>query len=150
MSEVKNNFVCFPCSDASQKEKQLNSPLMNWMPQSYHFNHSSVWEPGIGRDLRDCPRPQSASIPRHCPVPALLLPWLLSLSEQGEEGLQEVLRILQDEFRLSMALAGKRFAGWLELAVQRFLHASHGKSEVWWMGHEKGIHVSCAGSSFYI
>uniref|UniRef100_A0A8C0B963 (S)-2-hydroxy-acid oxidase n=1 Tax=Buteo japonicus TaxID=224669 RepID=A0A8C0B963_9AVES len=29
--------------------------------------------------------------------------------KQGEEGLQEVLRILQDEFRLSMALAGKHF-----------------------------------------
>uniref|UniRef100_A0A8B9NU85 (S)-2-hydroxy-acid oxidase n=1 Tax=Accipiter nisus TaxID=211598 RepID=A0A8B9NU85_9AVES len=50
--------------------------------------------------------------------------------KQGEEGLQEVLRILQDEFRLSMALAGKHFAGWLKLVIQRFLYASHLKTEV--------------------
>uniref|UniRef100_A0A8D2NHJ0 (S)-2-hydroxy-acid oxidase n=1 Tax=Zonotrichia albicollis TaxID=44394 RepID=A0A8D2NHJ0_ZONAL len=36
-------------------------------------------------------------------------PALWGLAYKGEEGLQEVLRILQDEFRLSMALAGEYF-----------------------------------------
>lgn len=48
-----------------------------------------------------------------CRHPAPLLcasaPFTLSLLVQGEEGLQDVLRILQDEFRLSMALAGEYF-----------------------------------------
>lgn len=39
-------------------------------------------------------------------APFTLTAFLLA---QGEEGLQDVLRILQDEFRLSMALAGKYF-----------------------------------------
>lgn len=34
----------------------------------------------------------------------------LALLAQGEEGLQELLKILGDEFRLSMALAGKHFS----------------------------------------
>lgn len=30
MSDVKNSFVFFPCSDVSQKEKNLNQSVMNW------------------------------------------------------------------------------------------------------------------------
>ncbi|KAJ6658357.1 hypothetical protein lerEdw1_020629 [Lerista edwardsae] len=37
-------------------------------------------------------------------------PALWGLAYKGEEGLQEVLKILRDEFRLSMALAGKHFS----------------------------------------
>ncbi|NWR45735.1 HAOX2 oxidase, partial [Regulus satrapa] len=49
-------------------------------------------------------------------------PALWGLAYKGEEGLQDVLRILQDEFRLSMALAGKYFV--CKWVLQMFLHAS--------------------------
>ncbi|XP_010222185.1 PREDICTED: hydroxyacid oxidase 2 isoform X2 [Tinamus guttatus] len=46
-------------------------------------------------------------------------PALWGLAYKGEEGLQDVLRILCDEFRLSMALTGKHFAGCFQLVMQR-------------------------------